>query len=69
MRNLVLSSILALGFVAAGAGAYQADAAALKGTKPAVAAQAEPVRCYLHAPADGCGWGWWRDRRGRCRPC
>ncbi len=69
MRNLVLSSLLALGFVTVGTAAFQADAAALKGTKPVVAAQTEPVRCFWNAPVDGCGFGWYRTRRGNCRPC
>ncbi len=70
MRNLILSSILAFGFVTLGASAWQANAAAIiKGPAPATVSQTEPVRCFLHAPVDGCGWGWYRGRSGRCRPC
>lgn len=70
MRNLILSSILALGFVTAGASAWQANAAAIvKGPAPATVSQTEPVRCWINAPRDGCGLGWYRGRSGRCRPC
>ena len=70
MRNLILSSILALGFVTLCASAWQANAAAIiKGPAPAIASQAEPVRCWINAPRDGCGFGWYRSRSGRCRPC
>ena len=31
--------------------------------------QTEPVRCWINAPRDGCGLGWYRGRSGRCRPC
>lgn len=69
MRNLILSSLLAFGFVTVGAAAWQANAAVVKGTPPTAATQTEPVRCFLHAPVDGCGWGWYRGRHDRCRPC
>ncbi len=69
MRTLIVSSIFVTAFLVAGASSWQANAAVIKGASPAVAAQTEPVRCYLHAPVDGCGWGWYRGRGGRCRPC
>jgi len=70
MRNLILSSALALAFVVGGAAAWQANAAAfVKGTAPAVASQTEQVRCWRNGPYDGCGWGWRRTRWGACRPC
>jgi len=70
MRNLILSTFFASAFVLAGGAAYQANAAAfMKGGAPEVTPQTEQVRCYRNAPRDGCGWGWYRGRRGHCRPC
>ena len=70
MRNLFVSAALAAAFVAGGAAAWQANAAAfVKGGAPEVTSQTEQVRCYRNAPRDGCGWGWYRGRRGQCRPC
>jgi hypothetical protein len=70
MRNLIVSSFVAAAFLVGGATAWQANAAAfLKGTAPEAASQTEQVRCYRNAPRDGCGFGWYRTRRGNCRPC
>lgn len=70
MRHLILNSIFAAALLIGAGAAWQASAAPLgKGTAPAVAAQTEPVRCYWNAPRDGCGIGWYRTRRGNCRPC
>jgi hypothetical protein len=70
MRNILVSSVFAAAFVIGGSAAWQANAAAFhKGTAPAVAGQTQEVRCYRDAPRDGCGWGWYRGRRGQCRPC
>jgi hypothetical protein len=70
MRNLIVSSLFAAAFLVAGSAAWQANAAAFhKGSAPVVTGQAQGVKCYWHAPNDGCGWGRWRTRRGYCRPC
>jgi hypothetical protein len=70
MRNTIISAALAAAFVVGGAAAWQANAAAItKGGAPDVTSQTEQVRCYRNAPRDGCGWGWYRGRRGQCRPC
>ena len=70
MRNLIFSSIFAAAFLVAGGAAWQANAAAgSKVSTPVVTGQTQEVRCYQNAPRDGCGWGWWRNRWGQCRPC
>jgi hypothetical protein len=70
MRNLIVSSLFAAAFLVGGATVWQANAAAFhKGSAPVVAGQVQDVKCYWHAPNDGCGWGRWRTRWGGCRPC
>lgn len=70
MRNLVLAAGFAAAFLVGGGAAMQANAAAfMKGAAPAVTGQTVEVRCYANAPYDGCGRGWYRTKRGKCRPC
>lgn len=70
MRNLIVTSVFATAFLIGGTAAWQANAAAfVKGPAPATVSQTEPVRCWINAPRDGCGLGWYRGRSGRCRPC
>jgi hypothetical protein len=76
MRQLIVSSVVAVALVALGAVAWQARAAtswsgpaSLATTIQEETKQAEPARCWRGAPPDGCGWGWRRNRWGHCRPC
>lgn len=74
MRNFIAVFALGTVLVLGAATAWKAEAAtSLKGAAPAAAAgtiqQTLDVRCYRNAPYDGCGRGWYRTRRGGCRPC
>jgi hypothetical protein len=74
MRNLIIAYAFGTVLVLGAAAAWKAEAAtSLKAAAPAAAADTIPqtldVRCYRNAPYDGCGRGFYRTRRGGCRPC
>jgi hypothetical protein len=74
MRTLIATFALGTALMLGGATAWKAEAAtAFKGAAPAASAdtitQLQKVRCYRNAPVDGCGRGFYRTKRGGCRPC